>query len=198
MKWFSDNNPGPIAIDEARDYFRTIFESLNIQDVNCWIAGGAIRDYVLYGKTNNDIDIYTTSELAQKTIVNKILSKDPKNKICYDNLTVTRIMTHEGSVDVIKRYYGAPDLCIQVFDFTVCCAAIDSLGFFVCHDDFLIHLTERKLKINTLVAPISTLCRLEKYHKYGFSMSKEETKEFYFLLRSSMPDVQFQVSSNYY
>ena len=131
-----------------------------------WIAGGCIRDYMSRSSIS-DVDFFFTKESDFEHVKSFFLADNAK--VLFENENALKLETMTGKVDLVKRFYENPKESISSFDFTVCCAAIDNNKTFYCHDDFFIDLAAKSLQINKLPFPLSTLQRLQKYNKKGFS-----------------------------
>ncbi len=139
---------------------------------NCWIAGGALRDFFSYGYPHSDIDIYFSDEYELER------AKEYFNEKVWNNEGAELIGDFTNSIDyrykkhhfqLIKIYFPGPQETIDNFDFTVCCAAVDTVEV-IHHDTFFIDLAARKLVINSLPKPLSTMQRMQKYIKKGFTI----------------------------
>lgn len=166
------------------NYFnKKILNELN--DVcTTWIAGGALRDYFSYGYIKSDIDLYFPNEkemnkcLKYFTEVNAdidetftVNTNSKRGKIIYENENVVSITYRNMQLDIVKRYFKTPENAIKEFDFTVSCAAVDREKVYF-HETFFIDLAKKALVINKLPHPISTLWRMQKYIKKGFTICK--------------------------
>lgn len=146
------------------DWFKPILEALP----NGWIAGGAVRDYFARVKSESDIDVFFPSEDACKSQAESLEGALSGAKKVYDNDTATGFVWRNREVQLIKRhYFDSPQSTIESFDFTVCCAAVDLNGVYV-HEHFFEDLAGRRLAINALPFPLSTMQRLQKYIQRGY------------------------------
>jgi len=163
--------------------------------VNCtvWVAGGCVRDYFSIGRLSSDVDLYFPSELDfgncktylfeaevqyikefdQDNIERLVEIKKPKAKKLFENDNVLKVFYKGRKYDLVKKYFANAQTCIEEFDFTVCCAAVD-LGIVYTHETFFIDLAKRQLMINKLPFPLSTMWRMQKYIKQGFYMCSGE------------------------
>lgn len=157
-------------------------------DVNAWIAGGALRDFFLYGyiKTGTDIDIFTNSQENYDKIKNELL-------LYYDEimetdfaLTLVDKDDNEKILQIIKKFHKDPQECISRFDFTCCCAYIGQVAAAVTKEiiwdaanEFYDDNYNRNLRILKLnEKPAVTLTRIKKYCKdKGYHISDFEKKE---------------------
>lgn len=181
-----------IQLQNCIKYFNTLILR-ELQEVSiCWMAGGCIRDYFSTGKLDSDIDIFfPDADQFEKCRKYLIDSKERSIKTIVDEKEVVRIIPKENAVvlfqndnvvkikykgrkyDLVKKYFASPELTIEAFDFTVCCAAVDGKSVFT-HDTFWIDLAKRQLMINKLPFPLSTLWRLQKYIKKGYTICSGE------------------------
>lgn len=90
------------SLSEAREYFnKHVFDVFPNDDFV--IAGGAIRDYLMYGKVTNDIDIFFNcfhkyNHLVTETL--KIDSRWDKDKLC------TVIFSRRSDVTILNESYN--------------------------------------------------------------------------------------------
>jgi len=177
--------------EECVNYFNTlVLDELhkNISDLNCWIAGGSIRDYFTHGRHLGDIDIYFPDP-QQMSQVRKFLSR--RSGIIYQNVNCEKMhfyrdnsdlhdissgISHQYPVvlDLIKIYSISPEVTLTNFDFTICAAAIHR-GNFYCHKNFKGDVLEKKLSPIS-PNPYSILFRLQKFNKLGYHMSNDDLK----------------------
>jgi hypothetical protein len=83
-----------------------------------------------------------------------------------------------NTFDLVKIFTPNPMATIGRFDFTISMFATDGNDVYYGNNS-LKDLQDRKLVINTIVNPLSTLKRVLKHYKKGFTMSAEETKKLY-------------------
>lgn len=132
-----------------------------------WIAGGAVRDYFARMHTASDIDVFFPSVEAYKE-GKKSLTK-ARWKVIYSHEHVDGYSRNNRHVQLIKtHFFPDADSTIAAFDFTVCCAAVTPSGSVLHHEHFFEDLSGRRLAINSLPFPLSTLERLQKYVEKGF------------------------------
>ena len=157
-----------------------------------WVGGGCVRDYFSVGKLTSDIDLYFTcvedfekckKYLLEQTTVRVereeegkiIIEKYPKPKATkgFENDNVLKVKYKGRDYDLVKKYFTNASACIDEFDFTVCCAAVDLSNVYT-HDTFFIDLAKRQLMINKLPFPLSTMWRMQKYIQKGYYMCSGE------------------------
>jgi len=157
----------PEQIRQALDYFRhQFFDRLPSR---CWIAGGAVRDWFATGVVRKDVDVFTPDDDAMAD-VRRLIEQGPlKGKVIYETSTVTGYATEAGKIEIVKMHFPTPEATIEQFDFTVVCAVVDAERRLVVHDTFFIDLSGRRLVINALPFPFSTLERMQKMIKLGYT-----------------------------
>jgi|SRR3972149_5467711 len=142
-----------------------------------WIAGGAIRS-IIANDGSTDLDCYFSDIGDVEETKNYILSKNClKAKIIVDDLYLISFETSIGKIDLIKKTYSNSIECIKEFDFTVCCFAVDTNNYVAWHREALEHIKSRKLVINHITCPFSTMLRLQKYVKKGYCMDLENSNK---------------------
>lgn len=157
----------PEQVRQALDYFRhQLFDRL---PGRCWVAGGAVRDWFATGFVRKDVDVFTPDDEAM-TDVQRLIQEGPlKGKVAYETSTVVGYATEAGKVEVVRMHFPTPEATIEQFDFTVVCAAVDTERRLVVHDTFFIDLSGRRLVVNALPFPLSTLERMQKMIKLGYT-----------------------------
>ena len=160
------------------------------EDVPVWVAGGALRDYFLYGyvKGGTDIDLFTNNQENFDKIRESLLEfYDEKYESKYA-LTFFDKEDNEKMVEISRVLHENPQECVGAFDFTACCAyvgrwpstgsasgmAIGKVG----HDaaeEFFEDCYNKKLRIIRLGDnPSETLKRIQTYIAKGFEFSNFE------------------------
>lgn len=135
-----------------------------------WIAGGAVLEGVMWGTQTSDVDLFFRSDEERQRVLGQLTEQGGSVGLTAERVIKT---THPelGQVDLIRSTYADPIGCISTFDFTVACAAIDRNGVFYCHKEFFRHLAERTLVINDCSFPLSTMERIAKYARKGFTVA---------------------------
>lgn len=150
---------------QAIDYFNSLILNEFPVDLKCWIAGGAVRDYFSVSYISSDIDIFFSNRPDFHDVYNFFIKV--KAKKVFENDRVVRFEYKKNSFDLVKIHFNSPQETINEFDFTVCCAAIDTEQVYH-HEAFFMDLAKKRLVINNLPFPLSTLQRLQKYIKKGY------------------------------
>jgi hypothetical protein len=133
------------------------------QRIDFWIAGGSVSD-LARGRRFKDIDVFSPKPVELVEKLSRAYGK-PYSEIVgmFANF---RLGKH--TVQIITGYTPASeDEVIELFDFTAVCGAY-SPDRFVCHERFWQDNCTRRLVINNLPKPLSTLDRLAKYCRKGF------------------------------
>lgn len=182
-----------IQFSNCVKYFSKIILD-ELKDVGIvWVAGGCVRDYFSIGYLGSDIDLYFQSDEdykkctdyllnATKTTIkttdeNNVVTIEKKSKPkaikLFENDNVLKIKYKNKEYDLVKKVFPSPSECIKAFDFTVSCGAVDIHNCYF-HDTFFIDLAKRQLMINELPFPLSTMWRMQKYIKKGFTICSGE------------------------
>jgi len=133
---------------------------------DCWIAGGSLR--ALFAKEPiADVDIYGYNLEEKNGLV--MISKVGKY---YNAENKIHIIYNGTRFDFIKIPFKNMEDCIEQFDFTVCCCAVNQ-DYIVYHENFFVDLVGKNLVINQLPDAFGTLKRLRKYIKRGYSIDNQ-------------------------
>lgn len=181
-----------IQFDNCVKYFNRVILDELAPICIAWVAGGCVRDYFSIGKLSSDIDLYFTCEedfqKAKKYFLEtttrsveevvddvKTIKTFPKKKAIktFENDNVVKVKYAGREFDLVRKFFASPELTIEEFDFTVCCAAVTSKKVYT-HNTFFIDLAKRQLMINKLPFPLSTMWRMQKYIQKGFYMCSGE------------------------
>ena len=142
---------------------KSIYESLPTQ--NCWIAGGALRSY-LVGDRVKDLDIFSSD--PEKTL--SAFKESDNYKQGFENDFVSNLYRDGIHYQIIKKYpYASQKETIDSFDFTIVCASIGPDGI-VVDDRFYIDNAQKRLVVKSLPKPLSTMKRAIKYSGRGYAM----------------------------
>ena len=150
--------------DGCKEWFKDVLEAIP----SGWIAGGCVRDYFARMETDSDIDVFFPSAEALADGIRGIEQANNAKRI-YDREHVVGYLLNRRHVQLIKQHFfpSAQDTIAQ-FDFTVCCATLTPSGDIFHHEHFFEDLAGRRLAINALPFPLSTLERIQKYAAKGF------------------------------
>jgi len=153
-----------------------ILGELRRNGINSWIAGGALRDYFLNKPLKSDCDIFFPNITEFNKAKDYLVSRGAK--VIWESQNGIKVTYDGKTFDLIKIFNSSPIATISRFDFTISMLATDGKDVFI-GDKTLKDLQDRKLVINTIINPLSTLKRVLKHYKKGFTMSAEETKKLY-------------------
>ena len=163
-------------------YFNNlILGKLRAKGITCWIAGGALRDYFTDKPLTTDCDIYFPNATEFNKAKNYFLSKG--GEVIFESENGMKVTEGGKTFDLVKIFRPNPTETINQFDFTISMFATDGKDIFY-GDKSLKDLQERKLVLNNLVMPKSTLRRVLSHYKKGYTMPPEEQKKLYNLLRA--------------
>jgi hypothetical protein len=158
-------------------YFNNlILGELRKNGINAWIAGGVLRDYFSDKPLKSDCDIFFPSLTEFNKAKNHFMSNG--GKVIWESENGMKVTYKGNTFDLVKIFKPNPLETISRFDFTISMFATDGKDVYYGNNS-LKDLQDRKLVINTIVNPLSTLKRVLKHYKKGYTMSSEETKKLY-------------------
>lgn len=164
-----------IQLTNAVDrYSKMILSELKEAGVNCWLAGGALRDYFSGVKVTTDYDLFFPNEKEYEKA--KVYFKAKECDVKWESDNGMKISYNGKTYDLVKKYFANPKDTIDAFDFTVSMFAVDNEKVYFGETTF-IDLAKRQLMINKITYPASTLSRAFRYYKKGFSMCMGEMKK---------------------
>jgi len=155
-------------------YGKLILNELKEANINCWLAGGALRDYFSGVRVNTDYDLFFPSEGEYGKAEVYFKAKDAKT--IWESANGMKIEYNGKKFDLVKKYFATPQETIEAFDFTVSMFAIDGDKVYYGETTFM-DLAKRQLMINKITYPASTMSRAFRYYKKGFSMCQGEMKK---------------------
>ncbi len=157
----------PDVTREAEDIRKVFNKSAQLFAVPMCVAGGAPRDYFAGERVRSDFDLFF-SKIDQLSNAQNQLEKIGAELI-FENDNVYKYK-HEGMIiDVIKRKFENVNDMLDHFDFTVSTVAVTPIKV-THHPTFFMDLAKRALVTHALPEPLSTLSRVQKYIKKGFTM----------------------------
>lgn len=161
-----------IQIENCINKFKEIIltELMN-EEINCWIAGGSVRDYFMGIPVKTDIDIFFPNEEEYKKAEKFFKQKNGEVKWNSDN--GMKIKYKKKTFDLVKKFFKNPKDTINNFDFTVSMLAVDKNNVYF-GETTLIDLAKRQLMINKITYPASTTSRMVRYLKKGFNICNGE------------------------
>ena len=174
----------PIIVNKALTlvYFNNlILGELRKNGINAWIAGGVLRDYFSDKPLKSDCDIFFPNVDEFDKAKNLFMSNG--GKVIWESENGMKVTYKGNTFDLVKIFRPNPLETISRFDFTISMFATDGKDVYYGNNS-LKDLQDRKLVINNVINPLSTLKRVLKHYKKGFTMSAEETKKLYTSLNS--------------
>jgi hypothetical protein len=174
----------PINVNKALTlihFNNLILGELRKNGIKCWIAGGVLRDYFSDKPLKSDCDIFFPSLSDFDKAKNYFMYNG--GKVIWESENGIKVTYKGNTFDLVKIFRPNPLETISRFDFTISMFATDGMDVYYGNNS-LKDLQDRKLVINTIVNPLSTLKRVLKHYKKGFTMSAYETKKLYASLNS--------------
>lgn len=158
-------------------YFNNlILGELKNNGVNAWIAGGVLRDYFSSTPLKSDCDIFFPNIGEFNKAKDYLTSKGAK--VIWESDNGMKVNYKGSTFDLVKIFAKNPMDTISRFDFTISMFATDGDDVYYGNNS-LKDLQDRKLVINTISNPLSSLKRVLKHYRKGFTMSADETKKLY-------------------
>lgn len=154
------------ALKNALEWWCPIYNS-----INCICAGGFLRSF-FSGELMNDMDLFF-EDIDKYTYASHIFDlSDEYSLVSETENAKTYLSRRKKSVQLIKYRFGNMQDILSMFDFTVCSCAVK--GDDICMDDFFFeHLASKLLVFKDTKMPLSTLKRVVKYVKRGYSICDE-------------------------
>lgn len=141
---------------------------------NFLVAGGAIRRTITGEKLEDgDIDLFHRTQKDHDEYKEKLKShkgfKLISEKEHVDSFEYT-FGNHKYEVQLIKiRFYPDAPILLDSFDYTIAQFAMDPNGpRFFCGDFSLYDLGRKRLAVNKIIYPLSSMRRLIKYTRQGY------------------------------
>lgn len=129
------------------------------------IAGGCFSS-ILAGRKIKDVDVFSDDSSSLIALLKANLKLEPS----FENNWVCNFKVGKYTVQIVKGYeYVTPVQVVSDFDFTIVCAAYDGKALTV-NTRFFIDNAQRKLVINNLPKPLSTMQRMVKYASRGYAV----------------------------
>jgi len=151
--------------------FLKLMEVLPIPNENRWIAGGAIRRTLIKMNLDSDVDYFFRNEESFKEFTQEI---ELMGGVCTASnehqKTFALTVNKKGIlVQAIKiQFYDSIEDTLDSFDFTITQFGYDGENLF-CGEYSLWDLSRRKLALHKLTYGVSTVRRMIKYTKQGFT-----------------------------
>lgn len=136
-----------------------------------WLAGGALRRTVMGQALDSDLDFFFASPEQCEAFCGAVrpLAKTVRET----KLNKTFTIEGDGAKLVVQAihvaYYDSPAALIESFDFTLCQLAWDG-EFLWCGPLTLWDLGRKRLAVNRITYGVSSVRRLLKYSRQGFTV----------------------------
>ena len=138
-----------------------------------WLGGGALRRTLAHMPLASDFDFFFRDADQLETFAaglekaGLVKTRETAHHVQYSGYLAAA--TREVEIQCIRfRYYETAEQVIESFDFTICQFAYDGEKL-TCGEFALWDLGRRRLSINKITYPVSTMRRLLKYTKQGFT-----------------------------
>lgn len=137
-----------------------------------WLAGGSLRRAISGNNLESDFDFFFKDELQFKTFeVNLELGyvkvKETDHHVQYRGYS--DVLERNIDIQLIKfQYYNTAQEVLDSFDYTICQVVFDGVDLHV-GEYTLWDIANKRLAINKITFPLSTLRRLLKYTNQGYT-----------------------------
>ena len=155
-------------------YGKLILNELKEANINCWLAGGALRDYFAGVVIKTDYDLFFPNDDEYQKCAKYF--KEKEAIVIWESDNGMKVKYNKRKFDLVKKFFPGPQETINEFDFTVSQFAVDTEKVYYGETSF-IDLAKRQLMINKITFPASTMSRAFRYYKKGFSMCLGEMKK---------------------
>lgn len=165
----------PIQFKNCVDRFgKIILNELKKNSIDCWIAGGIVRDYFSSIPLKGDFDLFfPNKEEMEKCLM---FLKKSGAEVVWESDNGSKLKYNGIVIDVVKHYFKTPEECINNFDFTISMFAVDNKTVYYGKTSF-IDLAKKQLMINKITYPASTMRRILKYVKNGYWICNGELRK---------------------
>jgi len=164
-----------IQIENAVKRFgKLILTELKEENINCWVAGGAVRDYFLGLPVTSDIDLFFPDERNYNLAVSYF--DEAGAKTIWESDNGMKVELDGKTFDLVKKFFLSPQATIEAFDFTVSMFAVDLKTVYTAPTSF-IDLAKKQLMVNKITFPASSMSRAFKYHRKGFWICQGEQRK---------------------
>ncbi len=167
-----------------------ILTELNDKEINCWIAGGSVRDYFMGIPIKTDIDLFFPNQEEYNKASN--FFKEKNSEIKWESNNGMKVMYKNKTFDLVKLFFENPKDTINNFDFTVSMLAVDKSNVYF-GETTVIDLAKRQLMINKIKYPASTTSRMVRYLKKGFKICNGEL---YKIIKSIQEEERKKINEN--
>lgn len=179
-----------IQFDNAVErYGKIILTELKESGINCWLAGGALRDYFAGVVIKTDYDLFFPNDYEYQKCAKYF--KDKEAIVIWESDNGMKVKYNKRKFDLVKKFFQGPQETINEFDFTVSQFAVDTEKVYYGETSF-IDLAKRQLMINKITFPASTMSRSFRYYTKGYIMCQGEMKKLFEAIQDvpkEIPDI---------
>lgn len=148
-----------------------ILDDLPLSPDGIWLAGGALRRTLLNSPLDSDFDFFFSGAEKLTEFRNSILEKGASKLGESEHVENYNLNVNDKNIiiQLVKiNFYESPEAVIDTFDFTITQLAYDGSDLIV-GEYTLWDLARKKLALHKLTYGVSTMRRLLKYTKQGFT-----------------------------
>lgn len=167
-------------------YGKIILTELKESKINCWLAGGALRDYFAGVIIKTDYDLFFPNDDEYQKCSK--FFKDKEAIVIWESDNGMKVKYNKRKFDLVKKFFPGPQETINEFDFTVSQFAIDTEKVYYGETSF-IDLAKRQLMINKITFPASTMSRSFRYYTKGYIMCQGEMKKLFEAIQDTPKEV---------
>lgn len=137
-----------------------------------WLAGGALRSALIGQKPDSDWDFFFRDADQFEAFVASIKTMPGATRVAKTEHHITFTAKVDGKAITVQAiridYYANIEALLDSFDFTICQFGYDGTDLH-CGEFSLWDLARKKLAIHRLTYGVSTVRRLIKYTRKGFT-----------------------------
>lgn len=137
-----------------------------------WLAGGALRRTLLGGIPDSDFDFFFRDADQLKAFILKLEARgmekvrETEHHVHYRGRLGDSGLPRD--IQCIRfAFYPSAEAVVDSFDFTICQFAYDG-QMLTCGDYALFDLGRKRLAVNRITYPVSSMRRMLKYARQGF------------------------------
>lgn len=160
-----------------------ILEQFPALNKDIWLCSGSIRRIILgQNLEDGDLDFFFTSESELNAfndcIIKNIGVQKSNEKVKDLNISFdAKINDKKYKVQLIKMYHPNIESLFKEFDYTLCQTGFDGINYYF-GDFSLKDIVEKKIIVNKITYPISSMRRILKYSRQNFWMCPQQMEIF--------------------
>ena len=165
-----------------------------LESSNTYLAGGFLRQLVSEEPLDpeiTDVDLFFNSDYTYQAVKTHFEQLDGMTKIfqCPED----KLATFQDSAGwkyqcIAVAFYPSLYSVVDSFDFTTTCFGTNGYEF-ICHKSAPYDTLYKNLRWNKITHPASSLRRMMKYARKGFTMSETELRYFVECVSNHSPDI---------